>query len=274
MTISCSIVSILLAAADPGPSIAPDKSGYHLGNPTPREFMRPLSADRPDTTESPYTVDAGHLQIEMSFLEWTRDDRPRTDSWDLAPINIKLGLTNATELQLVVAPWVLVDPKSGPRTDGPGDIAVRLKHNLWGNDGGDTALALMPFITIPTGADGISSNRVEGGLIVPLAIELPAGFSLGLMAELDLVWNDDDDAYDLDFVHSAALGRDLIGNLAGFIEYVGVVGSDPDTAYRASVNLGLTLGVTPDLQLDGGIGLGLTEDADDLRLFTGLTIRF
>ena len=38
---------------------------YHLFAPVPRSAMRPLSTDRPDTTESPYTVDAGHFQMEM-----------------------------------------------------------------------------------------------------------------------------------------------------------------------------------------------------------------
>ncbi|MEE9212565.1 MAG: hypothetical protein V3U29_07920, partial [Phycisphaeraceae bacterium] len=38
---------------------AADKNGYHLFNPTPRHLMRDLSADRPDVTESPITVDAG-----------------------------------------------------------------------------------------------------------------------------------------------------------------------------------------------------------------------
>ena len=35
--------------------------------------LRELSTDRPDTTESPFTVDRGHVQIELSFAEWTRD---------------------------------------------------------------------------------------------------------------------------------------------------------------------------------------------------------
>src|SRR5687767_2381830 len=51
-----------------------DKSGYHLFDPTPRALMREMSTDRPDTTESPRTVDAGHFQLEMSFVDFTRED--------------------------------------------------------------------------------------------------------------------------------------------------------------------------------------------------------
>jgi len=263
---------------EPGGSagaVPPNKGVYGLGNPTPRHLMRPLSADRPDTTESPYTVDAGHIQIELSFAEWTRkDDGPRTDTVDFLPINIKLGITNSDEVQLVISPYSVIEEDGGARTAGPGDTAIRFKHNFWGNDSDGTALAIMPFISLPTGASGISADRIEGGFILPFAMELPAGFSLGLMAELDFVWNDDGTAYDLDFVHTAVLGHDLVGDLAGFVEYVGAASSDSETDYRATANLGLTLGLGPDVQLDGGVELGLTEAADDLRVYLGMTVRF
>src|SRR5947207_2540338 len=50
---------------------APDKSGYNLFHPTPRDMMRELSADRPDKTDCPFTVDAGHFQVEMDFANST-----------------------------------------------------------------------------------------------------------------------------------------------------------------------------------------------------------
>ena len=55
------------------PKAVTDKSQYHLFNPTPLNLMREMSTDRPDTTESAYTVDAGHYQIEMSFFDYGRD---------------------------------------------------------------------------------------------------------------------------------------------------------------------------------------------------------
>src|SRR5687767_13300570 len=45
-----------------------DKSQYTLFNPVPRDMRRELSPDRPDRTESPFTVDAGHVQVELSFV--------------------------------------------------------------------------------------------------------------------------------------------------------------------------------------------------------------
>src|SRR5436190_24189323 len=52
---------------------AVDKSVFNLFNPTPTEHLRAMDRDGPGSTESPYTVDAGHFQVEMTLLAYTRD---------------------------------------------------------------------------------------------------------------------------------------------------------------------------------------------------------
>lgn len=252
------------------PSASADKSAYHLFNPTPRQFMRELSTDRPDTTESPYTVDAGHLQIEMSFVDYTREGS--TDALAVTPFNIKLGLLNNVDLQAVVDPYVV--QSNGERASGVGDSQLRLKVNLWGNDEGQTALALMPFIKLPTASDGLGNDEVEGGLIVPFAMELPDGWGLGLMAEFDAVFDEADDDYDLEFVHTATLGHDIAGRLAGYVEYIGIASTDGDSDYLALLGAGLTYALGEHVQLDAGINFGLTDAADDFNPFVGMSIRF
>lgn len=261
-------------AQDPAPG-PPDKTRFSLINPTPRDLMREMSTDRPDATESPYTVDAGHVQVELSFIDFSREsDASREDAYAYAPVNLKLGLLNNLDLQLVLAPYERIQADGGEDPSGFGDAQVRLKLNLWGNDAGDTALALMPFVKFPTGDDSLTNDRLEGGLIVPFAVALPADFSLGLMVELDVVRDATDEGYEFDVVHSAVLGRDLIGSLGAFAEYFGVAGTDPDVEYRASFNTGITLGITPDVQLDAGVRIGLTDAAEDFGVFAGISFRY
>jgi hypothetical protein len=251
-------------------AFAADKSQYHLFNPTPRELMRELSTDRPDTTESPYTVDAGHVQVEMSFLEYARDRS--SDSVSVAPMNLKIGLTNSTDLQLVLQPYLHVDDGGGT-LDGFGDTQLRLKINLWGNDGGNTALAFMPFVQFPTGEDDLSSDEVEGGLIVPFSINLPNEFSLTTMLELDVLEGGDR----VDLVHTIALGREIAGPLGGFVEYVGVLpldANDGEEDYLASAACGLTYGIGADVQLDAAVQFGLSDEADDFTVLAGISFRF
>ncbi|HEX8910769.1 MAG TPA: transporter, partial [Humisphaera sp.] len=232
--------------------------------------MRELSPDRPDTTESPYTVDAGHAQVELSFGEWARTGS--AEQLDVLPFNLKLGLTNHVDLQFVHAPYERA--VGNGRTDqGHGDAQVRLKVNLLGNDGGDLALAVMPYVTLPVGAQAFSNDdRVEGGLIVPVSFTLPAEFGLSMMAEVDFV-RDGTGGYDTVFVHSASLSHDIVGPLAGFLEYAGFAPVDGDGRYEAYLDAGLTYKVNDDVVLDAGVNVGLNSAADDFRVFAGMTWR-
>ena len=145
--------ALSLAAAEE----KPDKSVYHLFNPTPRHLMREMSTDRPDTTESAYTVDAGHFQVEADLLKVTRErhnvakDHTITEALEIAPLNLKVGLGNRSDLQILVPTYTALRVRDKRRREsdtvrGFGDMEVRLKNNLWGNDGGATALALMPYV--------------------------------------------------------------------------------------------------------------------------------
>ncbi|HRQ88521.1 MAG TPA: transporter [Bacteroidia bacterium] len=246
----------------------PDKSGYTPFNPTPRELWRDLSPDRPDATESPVTVDAGAWVVEASYLDWRRDKGDET--FTTMSTNLKVGLDNRTDLQLVFDTYTWENPATGTGAEGFGDVQVRLKHNLWGNEGGNSAFAVFPFVKIPTGT-ALSNGKVEGGLILPFAMDLADGIGLGLMAEIDAVHDDVSGGYDAEFVHSAVLGFDLTDRLGLYTEYIGVAGP---SAYQAYFSGGLTLSLTDDLVLDWGTQVGLNDAAEDIGVFGGFTRRF
>ncbi len=245
-----------LAAKEP---VVPDKSGFHLFNPTPRELMREMSTDRPDVTESAYTVDAGHVQIEWTLAGFTRDGREETLT--LGETNFKLGLTNWLDLQIVAPLYTRI--RGG--AEGFGDLTVRAKVNLWGNDGGPTALAVMPFIKLPSAADSLGNDAVEGGIIIPFAAGLPGEWGFGAMAEVDFL----DDA--TEYIGSVTFSHAIAGELGGYIEFVSVWGEDDWAAY---LDLGLTFGIGKDVQLDAGVNIGLNDAAEDISPFVGLSVRF
>ncbi len=232
------------------------------------EGLRPLSTDRPDTTESPYTVDRGHFQMEMEMLRVTKDGGER--SYGLGEMNWKYGLGHNTDLQWVIPAYEHVEGGA----EGYGDMQVRMKHNFWGNDGGDTALAVMPFVQLPTGSSGITTSEFEGGLILPYGFEGPAGWGFGLQAEVDLVADDASEGHHFEFLTSAAAGRDLTENLGFFVELVGVFGEGSDPGTEGYFNTGLTYALTETIQLDGGVRTGFTSDAEDVSYFLGLSTKF
>lgn len=243
--------------------------------------LRELSTDRPDKTESPHTVDAGHVQLELDFAKWAADRNgpERTRTLTLAPVNLKLGIGRDTDVQLVFDGHIrerTEDRLTGARRtiDGAGDVTLRLKHNLWGNDGGSTAFALMPFVKLPTASNGLGNGHVEGGIIAPLAVTITDGIDLGLMTEVDVVRKDDDSGYTAAFINSATVAFDLTEQLGLYTEIYSERSAERGAGFVATFDAGLTYAVGEDTQLDLGVNVGLTDAADDLELFVGLSRRF
>lgn len=213
-------------AAETAKPTAPDKSGYNLFNPTPDALLRELTPDRPDKTESPYTLDAGHFQVELDFANFTCDqtDSTTTKAWNVAPFNLKAGLANNVDLQLVFDNYLHVrteDRLAGTifTQSGSGDLTARLKINLWGNDGGQTAFGLLPFVRFPTSTDGLGNHDIEGRIIFPRAIKLTCGFDLGLETAAVVLRDAGGSDYHGDFINSITVGHDLGGRLGGYVAF-------------------------------------------------------
>jgi len=263
-----------------GSTNAPDKKSYDLFNPTPPALMRELSPDRPDKTESPYTVDAGHYQLEMDFANFTYDhtDGTTTRAWNVAPFNLKAGLLNNVDLQFVFDNYRYVrtsNRTSGATTQsGVGDFSTRLKLNLWGNDGGQTAFALLPYVKFPTSSDNLGNDAIEGGILFPLAVKLPADFDLGLETGVGFLRNGRDHNYHEDFINSITVDHAIIGRLSGYLEFFSDISTERHSAWVGTMDVGLEFLVTENLQLDCGCNLGVTRTADNANLFTGITLRF
>lgn len=242
------------------------------------EAVREMSTDRPDTTESGYTVPAGMFQVEMSFFDYSRDadaaQGVSTDTWLYGQINFKAGLTRSTDLQVIINSHAVAgESERGDETSttGFGDITIRLKKNLFGNDSGPVALALMPYITIPTHTK-VSDEAWAGGLVMPLSITLSDRLTLGLMAEADVVHDTETNGYDLEWLHSATLGIGLTEKLGMYLELVGIAGQD--AKYQGIFDAGLTFAVTDLLVFDAGVRIGMNRPAPDFGVFSGVSFRF
>ena len=243
--------------------------------------MRELSPDRPDQTESPYTVDAGHFQVEMDFANFTyvQGGGATTRAWNLAPFNLKAGLFNKVDLQFVFDNYLSVrteDRATGmmKAQSGIGDFTTRLKVNLWGDDGGTTAFAILPFVKIPTSTDNLGNNAVEGGAIFPLAVRLPADFDMGLESGVMFLQNESDNRYHEEFVNSVTLGHALIGKLSGYLEFFSDISTVHQAGWIGTVDTGLEFLLTEDMQLDCGCNFGVTRAAAGFHPFVGITVRF
>src|ERR1039457_2951403 len=191
-----------------------------LFKPTPEEYMREMSPDRPDKTDSPFTVDAGHFQLEMDFANFTYDapnserGNVKTEDYQIAPMNLKVGVLNNMDFQLVLAPyqWERTDDRNAGtvgQKSGFGDITPRVKVNLIGNDGGFFALALIPFVKLPTSQDHLGNGSVEGGLGIPYAFDIP-NWDVGFQTTVSINHHAADNGCHAEIANYVSIGHAVI----------------------------------------------------------------
>jgi hypothetical protein len=141
--------------------------------------MRSFNTDRPTKANVPYTVDAGHFQYETDLVSFTHQVIGSVHTNTILALNptFKVGVTNNADLEVNVsfAGVHTFGSSTGPSSTswGIGDTFVRSKINLWGNDGGDTVAAVIPYIKAPSAPIGIGNGAVEGGLIGPVRLVCP-----------------------------------------------------------------------------------------------------
>lgn len=246
--------------------------------------LRELSTDRPDQTESPYTVDAGRWQVELDVAILTLDHDThggadiRTRAWSLGALNLKAGLTSRMDLQMLFDTHLDVrveDRRTGAvvRASGFGDITTRLKINVWGNDGGETALAVMPYVKWPLSASDLRNGETEGGIIIPFAMALPGGWSLGAMTEVDWV-SDGAGGYDTEWLNTITVSRDLGSRWGGYIELAALTGDADGFRWQGQLDIGFTYALGEHEQLDFGCNFGITDAAPDYQPFLGYSRKF
>jgi hypothetical protein len=250
---------------------------YNLFNPVPRDKMKDMETDRPDVTESAYTVPAGHFQVESDLFKQVRNKSDGVqniaNSYNLA--NLKLGITQKLDVQLVIPTYAtnttrnLATGKITDKAQGIDDITARVKYNIWGSGGGKSALAVLPFVSLPTSS--FADNGVQGGVTFPFALELNEKTSFGAQTSISFV-KEDNDRYYTNMLYSFTFGRSIVEQLDGFVE--GVAAHSPyakNTDFYA--NGGLIFSATKNFNIDAGLNIGLNSSADKIY-FVGFSFRY
>jgi hypothetical protein len=278
---------VLIAAASAcaltGAAQAQDKSQYTLFNPVPVDQMRSFNTDRPTKSNVPYTVDAGHIQYEGDIFIFGYDNTttPDTDnrSWVIGNPTFKLGLLNNVDVEVNFSAYNSIastnrSTGASSTVSGFGDVVTRFKINLFGNDGTGPALALIPYGKWPTAPQGIGNRFVEGGIIAPLAMPLPLGFTAILMGEFDYQKNPNDSGYHANFPALINISRPIADGLTAYAELYANWSTRADVRDIYTVDFALAWSPKPNLQLDVGVNVGLVSAAVPYQIYIGVAQRF
>jgi hypothetical protein len=262
-----------------------NKSAFTFFNPTPIELRRAYNTDRPSKTDSPYTIDAGVVQVEMDIANWTLDENnvDRTDvrvrTLLLAQTNFKVGLTNWMDLQIFpqgyVERWTSGKDFRGSETiGGLGDTTTRLKINLIGNDGGKLAIGLISSLKIPTNTSHLGNNLYEPGFELPFNYALPGGFIFFGQARIDILDEPHSGNRRAQWSTPIGVSRAIVRNLSGYLEFYDAVSTGRNHPWIGTLDTGLIYQVTPNFSVDVNSFFGLTRSADDVNVFVGFARRF
>jgi len=260
----------------------PDKSGYSIFNPTPDSALRSFSPDRPLNAVTPYTVDAGRLQVESDFLFFTQSSDRLTTTRTLEALDpeIRLGLTQYLEFDFLTT-GLLTDRTTAhgrtvERDTGTGPVTLRARYSVFGDDGGTYAFSVLPFVTIPSGDRHFSDPKVEGGVLAPLNnISLPSDFGLVLETGVQSLHSGAGSTF-ASFTNLANLSHAVPGvdHLTASIEFTSIVNGDRLTPDTYTFETALAYLATPTTQLDVGGFIGLNRDAPDFQVAAGISHRF
>jgi hypothetical protein len=276
IVLSCSARAGDGSTSDPAMA---DKSGYTLFDPTPDDEMRKFTPDRPAKGYSVRTIDAGHFELEMDFVSYAYAKYLGvvTRSFQALDPNLKIGLTNWADLEIQFNGLQASrsrDAASGTLMaygGGFGDVVLRAKINLFGNDGGPVGLALIPYVKLPSSIPVISNGAVESGLIAPLALRLPQDFIVTLMTEVDALKNADASGRYANFVSHPLPG---IEGANATVELYSSTGTDRATPAIYTFDLGLNFRLNQHFMVDVGLNLGLNNAAPKAQIYSGLSARF
>jgi opacity protein-like surface antigen len=291
LTALSALFATALSAADLSNTNSPDKSQYNLFNPTPRDLMRGIKADQFDNVLDAHTVDAGHIEIETSLIDYYAYSthynytglsyRYAEEEYYWAP-RFRLGLLNNVDFEVnptysirsknetgaFTAPYVPYAFNSTIHSSGFGDIGLGPEINLWGNDGGATALAIHPYLSVPT-----SNGELLGGMDIPFGLRLCRGLYLDFDTEFYVTDNSLRTHYG-GFQNNVSLYKKVCSKTAVYWYLDSTVTSDPARSWYGYTGFGATYKLTVDMEVFGGIGFGLDSAAYDYNPRFGVVLRF
>ena len=134
----------------------------------------------------------------------------------------------------------------------------------------------MPYITAPTGAEGIGAGDWAGGIIAPVSFELvKSAVTFSLSPAIEANVDTDGTGRHPTYGSAVSLIVALQKTLSASIE-ASVFRDDDPSGHTTTALAGLALGwqANDNLQFDVGTIIGLDTGSPDFELYTGFSRRF
>jgi hypothetical protein len=224
-----------------------------------------ISTDRPQVTNSSIVVPCGSVQLENGFLETSNGG---VWGFDLPETSVRVGVARKTELRLGIPDYFSQADTGAGVASGFGDLSVGMKQQLGPVKGWD--VSVIPYLSLPTGAGGISSHGYDPGVQVPWSRSLTKTWTVAGM--FSALWPTVSGKHDATGQASVYFDRALTGVWDVYGEYAG---SFPERGgVQHSVDFGTAYKMSPHQQVDLHVSKGVSSAATDWSVGVGYSVRF
>jgi len=242
-----------------------------------------IETERHDFTQSTITVGRGVFQIEGGYSFFYKDQNEEIEtSHSLPEMLLRYGLTEDIEVRMRTNYiWQFVDEEDN--SNGAEDLRIGLKLGMTEQSCLIPESALELVMSVPTGGNAWSTDDIEFGLDFIYGWEITENLTLygstgafqNALGDFGFVPEDPTGDSFVVMSQSAAVGMDVTERSTVYVEWYGIFSDGRDDEVTVGIlNVGVDFYLTHNLVFDVRVGMGLTEDSDDLFVGVGGGYRF
>ena len=222
-----------------------------------------LQADRPDQTETPFTVPKNHFQMENGFLfEHTNNSA----QFFTGPSSLlKYGINDHFEVGAITE---FTTTSTGKNLYGLNPVTFRFKEKIFDEKGILPTTSFLGYLTVPNFAStALTVKYFAPAFRFTMQHTLSEKISLGY--NLGAEW--DGESAEPDFIYTLTMGYSVSEKTGVYAEVYGFAAQFSKADHR--VDGGINYLLKPNLLLDFSGGIGLTQNAPDYYLAFGISFR-
>jgi hypothetical protein len=235
----------------------------------PSASEEPIDLDRPDVTNGTHIVPSGLVQFELGGLYTHDGPAQRSVS---TPLTARIGVFDWLELR-VGSDGLLMLTTEDAHANGFGNVQLGAKLRLWADPGGIPVLSILPTVNLPTA----NAEKGLGSGDADYTIALLTGTDVGARGHIDVNYGIGQIGAGQGRPHFTQHLLSTSGSFAAsphwnpYAEVFWFSRTDVDGTPEVSFDAGAIYTFGPRLALDGGIQVGLNEQATNLGVFGGIS---
>lgn len=270
---------------------------FNVPIPNSWDFYHIIGTDRPDFTDSPFTVGKGitYLETGYTYRKITDEDGLVTARSGLPEALLRYGATKNLELRLRWSGYTIIDqhdPASGLRRTiaGGEDMAVGLKYVFMEQDNWIPMVTYVGMLYVPTGSEGLTADQTQYTQMVVTGwglkrwLYLKNGFGVDYMkfGETSIGTNGlgapafiDHGDNVTDWHESISLLYQISKHVGGYSEWFCFFRDNAaDNRPDHYLNTGFYIYLTPNTQLDVRVGAKVSNRNDEVFSGMGFSVRW